>query len=48
MENNKEVFNNLIDGILNIEPDKGKKNKVNPKWNAWNKKYRDILNIGKQ
>jgi hypothetical protein len=48
MENNKEVFNNLIDEILNIEPDKGKKNKVNPKWNAWNKKYRDILNIGKQ
>ena len=48
MENNKEVFNNLIDGILDIEPDKGKKNKVNPEWNAWNKKYRDILNIGKQ
>ena len=48
MENNKEVFNNLIDGILDIEPDKGNKNKVNPEWNAWNKKYRDILNIGKQ
>ena len=48
MENNKEVFNNLIDGILDIEPDKGKKNKVNPEWNAWNKKYRDILKVGKQ
>ena len=48
MENNKEVFNNLIDGILDIEPDKGKKNKVNPEWNAWNKKYKDILKIGKQ
>ena len=48
MENNKEVFNNLIDGILNIEPEKGKKNKINPEWNAWNKKYKDILKIGKQ
>ena len=48
MENNKEVFNNLIDGILDIEPDKGKKNKVNPEWTAWNKKYKDILKIGKQ
>ena len=48
MENNKEVFNNLIDGILDIEPDKGKKNKVNPEWVNWNKKYKDILKIGKQ
>lgn len=48
MENNKEVFNNLIDGILDIKPDKGKKNKVNPEWTAWNKKYKDILKIGKQ
>ena len=48
MENNKEVFNNLIDEILDIEPDKGKKNKVNPEWLEWNKKYKDILKIGKQ
>ena len=48
MENNKEVFNNLIDGILDIEPDKGKKNKTNPEWVEWNKKYKDILKIGKQ
>ena len=47
-ENNKEAFNNVIDEILNIEPDKGKRNRTNPEWVEWNKKYKDILKIGKQ
>ena len=57
-KDNLEEWNNSIDYILSIEPIQfsggtekqkiQKKAKVNPEWNAWNKKYKGILKIGKQ
>jgi len=57
-KDNLKEWNDSIDYILSIEPIQfsggtekqkiQKKAKVNPEWNAWNKKYKGILKIGKQ